>query len=382
VKNTEDIEIRNLVKNLYESSVDALYSLAITGGGVKALDWLLSVPGASNRILEVVVPYSGPSLRKYLGKSIKRSVSLETALILADKAYQEAKHKHPGKNGFVGIGVTASLDTNRLKRSQNKFYMVAKSDKKLLGNCVIFSKEGSRDRASQDNITSLAILSLMYEVVGLQSKIEFNLSNQDKLIRYSKLEDILEGFLQGKKEYIFVDSSGLASDYLNFEGGIISGSFNPLHQGHIGMMESGSKVLKDTDVIFELSISNVDKPDLDRKELIRRISQFEGLSGIIITHAPMFIEKSRLFPGCKFIVGIDTMERILDKKYYQSKTDFTNTISEFKKLSIEFLVAGRTDIDGRFKALNDIGIEKSFKSSVSEIPESDFRVDISSRDLR
>ena len=73
MKNTEDIEIRNLVKNLYESSEDSLYSIAITGGGVKAVDWLLSVPGASSRILEVVVPYSIPSLRKYLGKSIEKS---------------------------------------------------------------------------------------------------------------------------------------------------------------------------------------------------------------------------------------------------------------------------------------------------------------------
>ena len=64
---------------MYESSEDSLYSIAITGGGVKAVDWLLSVPGASSRILEVVVPYSIPSLRKYLGKSIEKSVSLDTA---------------------------------------------------------------------------------------------------------------------------------------------------------------------------------------------------------------------------------------------------------------------------------------------------------------
>lgn len=335
MKNTEDVEIRNLVKNLYESSADSLYSLAITGGGVKVVDWLLSVPGASNRILEVVVPYSTPSLTKYLGKSIERSVSLETALILANKAYKEAKQKHPDKNHFVGIGVTASLDTNRFKRSQNKFYMVAKSDKKLLGYSAIFSK-GLRDRSTEDQITSRAILSLMYEVAGLQNNIEMNLFEDDKFIRYSRLEFIIDELFQGKKDYIFVDPSGLASDCLDFSGILIPGSFNPLHQGHIGMMKSGSKVLKDSHVLFELSISNVDKPDLDKKELMRRIRQFQGFSGIIITRSPMFVEKSKLFPGCKFIVGIDTMERILDKKYYQSEKDLLDTISEFKKLGIQF----------------------------------------------
>ena len=381
MKNTEDVEIRNLVKNLYESSADSLYSLAITGGGVKVVDWLLSVPGASNRILEVVVPYSTPSLTKYLGKSIERSVSLETALILANKAYKEAKQKHPGKNHFVGIGVTASLDTNRLKRSQNKFYMVAKSDKKLLGYSAIFSK-GLRDRSTEDQITSRAILSLMYEVAGLENNIEMNLFEDDKFIRYSRLEFMIDELFQGKKDYIFVDPSGLVSDCLDFSGILIPGSFNPLHQGHIGMMKSGSKVLKDSHVLFELSISNVDKPDLDKKELMRRIRQFQGLSGIIITRSPMFVEKSKLFPGCKFIVGIDTMERILDKKYYQSEKDLLDTISEFKKLGIQFLVVGRSDIDGQFKSLSDIQIDESVKSLILEISESDFRIDVSSRDLR
>ena len=381
MKNTEDVEIRNLVKNLYESSADSLYSLAITGGGVKVVDWLLSVPGASNRILEVVVPYSTPSLTKYLGKSIGRSVSLETALILANKAYKEAKQKHPGKNHFVGIGVTASLDTNRLKRSQNKFYMVAKTDKKLLGYSAIFSK-GLRDRSTEDQITSRAILSLMYEVAGLENNIEMNLFEDDKFIRYSRLEFMIDELFQGKKDYIFVDPSGLVSDCLDFSGILIPGSFNPLHQGHIGMMKSGSKVLKDSHVLFELSISNVDKPDLDKKELMRRIRQFQGLSGIIITRSPMFVEKSKLFPGCKFIVGIDTMERILDKKYYQSEKDLLDTISEFKKLGIQFLVVGRSDIDGQFKSLSDIQIDESVKSLILEISESDFRIDVSSRDLR
>ena len=148
------------------------------------------------------------------------------------------------------------------------------------------------------------------------------------------------------------------------------------------MMKSGSKFLKDSHVLFELSISNVDKPDLDKEELMSRIRQFQGLYGIIITRSPMFVEKSKLFPGCKFIVGIDTMERILDKKYYQSEKDLLDTISEFKKLGIQFLVVGRSDIDGQFKSLSDIQIDESVKSLILEISESDFRIDISSRDLR
>ena len=35
-----------------------------------------------------------------------------------------------------------------------------------------------------------------------------------------------------------------------------------------------------------------------------------------VTCAPLFIDKARLFPGCTFVVGSDTIKRILDKKYY------------------------------------------------------------------
>ena len=43
---------------------------------------------------------------------------------------------------------------------------------------------------------------------------------------------------------------------------------------------------------------------------------------------------------------------------------------------------GRSDSVGKFKSLSDIQIDKSVKSLVVEISESDFRIDISSRDLR
>lgn len=45
-------------------------------------------------------------------------------------------------------------------------------------------------------------------------------------------------------------------------------------------------------------------------------------------------------------------------------------------------MVGRSDIDGQFKSPSDIQIDESVKSLIVEISESDFRIDISSRDLR
>lgn len=39
---------------------------------------------------------------------------------------------------------------------------------------------------------------------------------------------------------------------------------------------------------------------------------------VILSRAALFLEKARLFPNTKFIVGLDTALRVLDKKYYSN----------------------------------------------------------------
>ena len=72
---------RNLVSNLHSASMKIV--LAVTGGGAACISDLLTVPGASQTVLEVVVPYSSSALKELLGKSSNQSVSLETAREMA-----------------------------------------------------------------------------------------------------------------------------------------------------------------------------------------------------------------------------------------------------------------------------------------------------------
>ena len=68
-------------------------------------------------------------------------------------------------------------------------------------------------------------------------------------------------------------------------------------------------------VWFELSLKNVDKPTLDYLEISRRLKNLPE-ENVLLTMAPTFLEKSRLFPGCSFVVGADTLSRIAEEKYY------------------------------------------------------------------
>src|SRR5262245_60117955 len=82
---------------------------------------------------------------------------------------------------------------------------------------------------------------------------------------------------------------------------ILSGSFNPLHHGHRELAEVASR-LRSLPVSFELSIANVDKPELPDDEVQRRLRQFIGVARVYVTRAPTFVQKASLFPGSVFVV--------------------------------------------------------------------------------
>src|SRR5215218_2679474 len=68
---------------------------------------------------------------------------------------------------------------------------------------------------------------------------------------------------------------------------VLPGSFNPLHHGHTGLAAVAAARLG-VPVAFELSVANVDKPDLDAVEVERRVAQFRDAGPVWVTRAPTF----------------------------------------------------------------------------------------------
>jgi hypothetical protein len=134
-------------------------------------------------------------------------------------------------------------------------------------------------------------------------------------------------------------------------------------------------------VTFELSIANVDKPPLDFIEIDDRLEQLGGRP-VFLTRASTFLEKSALAPGCRFVVGADTLERIAELRYYGgdvAKRD--SAISAIAERGCRFLVFGRASED-RFTTASTIEIPPALRALCDEVPESEFRADISSTELR
>jgi len=161
---------------------------------------------------------------------------------------------------------------------------------------------------------------------------------------------------------------------------LLSGSFNPLHAGHEELRLAAERRLNGP-VHFELPIANADKPPLEPAEVLRRLSQFSEVS-VAVTTAATFVEKAGLFPGAAFVIGMDTAVRILEPRFYGgSDSQLRRALERIAAAGCRFLVAGR-EWDGRFRTLDDLAIPPSLAELFEAIPESEFRRDIASTELR
>ena len=88
---------RTLIKKIHQS--DYKFCIYLSGGGTHLASSLLSVPGASNSILEVFVPYSRESIQIFLNKIPDHYCSLETTLNMASMSFKKTQEltKEPTK---------------------------------------------------------------------------------------------------------------------------------------------------------------------------------------------------------------------------------------------------------------------------------------------
>ena len=58
-----------------------------------------------------------------------------------------------------------------------------------------------------------------------------------------KYQEYVE-ILAGDKKYIIVENGQINKDNFVIESTILSGSFNPLHNGHVGLLETAKNMTK------------------------------------------------------------------------------------------------------------------------------------------
>ena len=103
-----DENIRSLVERIHDSPTQVV--IVIAGAGSLAVHQLLSVPGASRTVLEILIPYSSASLADLLGVDPSTAASARTAADMAQRAYERGARLRVGNAPVVGLSCTAAID--------------------------------------------------------------------------------------------------------------------------------------------------------------------------------------------------------------------------------------------------------------------------------
>ncbi|KAH7316156.1 hypothetical protein KP509_21G080500 [Ceratopteris richardii] len=311
-------------------------------------------------------------------------VSETTAKDMAYATYNRSLQLSVPGTPVVGIGFTGTLVSAVPKRGDHRCHVCARMRDHIWEYQFTFTK-GLRNREKEDFVASQILIKALASSSCVNIDIPIDIQGTEKLMETqthldeaSQIRELIEGRIC-MLPYTY--GAGFASDD-NSRRVILSGSFNPLHEGHLKLMDTACSMIGGVP-IFEISVVNADKPPLSFDEIKSRAAQFEAAGKtVIFTSQPYFFKKAELFPNSTFVVGADTAVRLVNPKYYDgSHSRMLEVLHGMQNLGCDFLVAGRM-VDGHYLTFVDLNIPDDLEMLFKAIPAEAFRVDISSTEIR
>ncbi|MGD0898352.1 MAG: CinA family protein [Thermoguttaceae bacterium] len=361
--------------------------LAMSGGGSRAIAELLEVPGASRTLLEAVVPYSEASLISWLGGRPDQFCGAPTARAMAVVALGRARQYGAPDDLAAGIAATAGLSTDRPKRGAHRAHVALQTASRTATWSVEFRKD-LRSRVEEERVVSRMLLNATARACGIPVQLDLPLAGEEEVEHDETIAPpAWRDLLLGKAEMVLASGgegaagSPAGAPAAPVPRAILPGAFNPPHAGHLRIADVGREILG-LPVAVEMSIRNVDKPPLDYYEIQRRFRLLPAELPVCLSRAATFEEKSRLFPGATFLVGVDTLRRIASPQYYSNDAAAClRALEAIAQRGCRFLVFGR-DMGTGFVRLGDLDVPGVLRRISREVPPELFREDVSSAAIR
>ena len=354
-------------------------SFVFAGGGTNLLAALLAVPGASATVADARVPYAPAAMAQYLGGHPDQAVAVDTVRAMAMAALRQTLSLGvpDGKEPF-GFAVTASLRSATSKRGEHRAHIGLQTLAESYTLSLTLTKD-ARDRGAEEALVSALAWSLLAEHAGIACPPMKLLAGEIVVRDRHPGNPAWRRLLAGD-----VDALDFATGAPPPQGKasrlIFPGSFNPPHDGHAQMVAI-AEARTGLTVAYELCIANVDKPPLDYAQISQRGRRITTQRQLWLSRAGTFAMKARVFPGATFIVGLDTLVRIAESRFYPSVEIRDRVAAEIAALGCRFLVFGRK-LGDTFLTIDDVQLPAALRALCDAVPETAFRADVSSAQLR
>jgi hypothetical protein len=364
-------EVREALKSLLTKNVRIGLLGASAGSGLMAN--LATIPGLTKMFHEAHFPHAKEATIDYLGFVPENFVCMDTALEQAMRAYYRA-YLPDGKH-TIGVGATASVATSEAHRGEHRVWVGVVTDDRISAYYARFTKGvgeevRARDLLACDMLIGKVLLDVIDEsvVVKLPENIEFYQVTSD--CNDSSLD------LLSQRPYFRVDGQrltweNLTKEVVDFCFGVYPGSFRLPHYGHLGVADAFTKKYHQP-VVFAIEVNPPHKDSLTVQDMLKRAKMLKGRNVVFTWGAPYYLDKARLFPNTKIILGADAFVSFLDSKWGFSVKELQRV---FHETGTKLVVPDRM-VNNVFTTLEDLKPPADFPCERLPV-----RFDVSSSEL-
>lgn len=346
-----------------------------TGGGAGLQQNLWSIPGSSAYLSGASFPYATEETEELLGFKPESFCSEDAAIDLASAAYMKA-YRLGGKKP-VGLGITASVASEKAHRGDHRVHAcIITNDMAKTCSYTLAKGVGIKQRAYDGEMCDDLGFFLLIDSLA-SSELEFTHPDHPFLLEEAGGRTRARFF---ERPFFSADGKRSSDIPRTNDHALMAGSFNPPHQGHLGIADAYRRAYG-KNVVFEIGTNPPHKTKPTVQELLQRAKLLHGRDVFFSTDVPLFIDKARAFPGMPLLVGADTLIRLFDPKW---GVDINGMLESYKNLGTKFAVSGRT-IDGKFVSGWEAVVQclgDKYKGHFNMFVEMPGRWDVSSTELR
>lgn len=377
------------------------FSITASGCCASILSWFTLYTGSSKSTIEASAPYSKGAIDKHLGFTPEKYASQEVSDLTAKLNFIDSQNIYMKEKDWImtdretikyfGVGINGVVATSRKINGGHRCFMSMYTETDCTTVFVKLLNE-TMSRVNQDLLLSDLFLLQIALKCGVKLEDQYKQfldTNKDNVQVVSELvrkHDLLDLVIDRGASNIVQWANGKVTLNTELHGFVVvSGSFDPLHQGHLDLANLSADMHKISDhkVIFEIALNNADKGAIDKQKVLKRMEQFKLRNlNVMVSNHMLFTQKNEYLHNGVFALGFDTYKRLFDVRYYDNSMEvLILKMGEFLRKNNRFVVFKRRNpLTHLVEDITSVPVPSIVKPLIFE--NKDYLNDISSTMLR